>query len=166
MDTNLPSGDYPEVSSTTQENTTAITQEQTNQLENTLPDTTTQNILQTDQSQRLQNDQVDEQDRSNPQEYHDSDKSGKLTLFEKMNRIVVTSREYVDVFLRCKVEQQIIDPVSGRGIRHVLTETKIEKKSKDGTIPVCSYPRTRTLVRMAPMVEFKREPFPMVTEQE
>ena len=94
----------------------------------------------------------------------ESRKQHKLSWFEKNNNFVLKGDEYVDVLLRFKVDQLLYNPVTRTGIRHVFTQTKIEKKNKSGTIPVCSAPRTKTLTRMAPMVEFKREPFPSPTE--
>ena len=107
------------------------------------------------------------QEKSSDDTTHMTDllETNNLTYFEKENNFVVGPDEYVDVLLRFKLDKKIVDPVSDREIRHVFTQTKIERKHKSGTIAVCPPPRTRILTRMAPMVQFKREAFPMSNEE-
>ena len=50
---------------------------------------------------------------------------------------------------------------TGVPIKHVFVEAKIQKKNRSGTVLPYQLPRTRTLARMAPIVEFKRELIPM-----
>ena len=81
--------------------------------------------------------------------------------YQNCNKIVVGPNEFVNIYMRCGVDGKKVNPITGKNVTDVLIQTKIEKRSKDDTIPQCQPPRTCTLVRMAPIVEFKREVIPV-----
>ena len=83
-----------------------------------------------------------------------------LTRFEKENNFVLRPDEYVDVLMICKVHQKLYDPISDTGIRHVYTQTKIQKNNQDRTIPGTTLPGTNR-----PLVQFKHEPSPMQRDE-
>ena len=77
--------------------------------------------------------------------------------YEDQNRIVVGENEFLNFYLRFGVEQKEMNAISQKMVRHVYVQTKIEKRSNSDILPQCPPPRTRTLARMVPVVEFKRE---------
>ena len=98
-------------------------------------------------------------DNTDLQQLGPIDHSMQVT-YQNRNKIIVGKNEFVNIYMKCGLDGNQVNPSSGKEVSNVFIQTIIEKRSKDDTVPQCQPPRTRTLVRMAPIVEFKHEVIP------